>query len=89
VQLHLHGRLRRAGSLLPGPLVRGDGLPAREAVPAAGHGTWFEFSAEIFNATKALNFPNTINRGTSANTFRMTSTQSAARTAQLVWRVSW
>ena len=49
----------------------------------------FEFSAEIFNATKALNFPTTINPGTSANAFRMTSTQSAARTAQLVWRVSW
>jgi hypothetical protein len=49
----------------------------------------FEFSAEIFNATKALNFPNTINPGTSANTFRMTSTQSGARTAQLVWRVTW
>ena len=49
----------------------------------------FEFSAEIFNATKALNFPNTINPSTSANAFRMTSTQSPARTAQLVWRVSW
>jgi hypothetical protein len=49
----------------------------------------FEFSAEIFNATKALNFPNTINPGTSANTFRIQSTQSGARTAQLVWRVTW
>jgi hypothetical protein len=49
----------------------------------------FEFSAEIFNATKALNFPNTINPGSSANTFRITSTQSPARTAQLVWRVTW
>jgi hypothetical protein len=49
----------------------------------------FEFSAEVFNATRALNFPNTINPGTSANTFRMTSTQSGARTAQLVWRVTW
>ena len=49
----------------------------------------FEFSAEIFNATKALNFPNTINPSTSSNAFRMTSTQSPARTAQLVWRVSW
>ena len=48
-----------------------------------------EFSAEIFNATKAINFPNTINPGTSANTFRMTNTQSGARTAQVVWRVSW
>jgi hypothetical protein len=49
----------------------------------------FEFSAEVFNATRALNFPNTINPSTSANAFRMTSTQSPARTAQLVWRVSW
>ncbi len=49
----------------------------------------FEFSAEVFNATKAINFPNVINPSTSANAFRITSTQSAARTAQLVWRVSW
>jgi len=49
----------------------------------------FEFSAEVFNATKALNFPNTINPGTGANTFRMQTTQSGARTAQLVWRVTW
>jgi hypothetical protein len=49
----------------------------------------FEFSAEVFNATKALNFPNTINPSTSANAFRMTTTQSGARTAQLVWRVTW
>jgi hypothetical protein len=54
----------------------------------------FEFSAEVFNATKAINFPNVINPGTSANTFRNQSTgntapQSGARTAQLVWRVTW
>jgi hypothetical protein len=55
----------------------------------------FEFSAEVFNATKALNFPTTINPGfagnppTTANNFRITSTQSTARTAQLVWRISW
>jgi len=55
----------------------------------------FEFSVEVFNATKALNFPNVINPGTrnnagsTADNFRITSTQSAARTAQLVWRVSW
>jgi hypothetical protein len=49
----------------------------------------FEFSAEVFNATKALNFPNQVSPGSGANTFRITSTQSAARTAQLVWRVSW
>ena len=44
---------------------------------------------EVFNATKALNFPNVINPSTSANAFRLTSTQSPARTAQLVWRVTW
>src|SRR5262249_17737900 len=59
-----------------------------KAFQLPGHAR-FEFSAEIFNATLALNFPNTINPGTSANTFRITSTQSPARTAQLVWRVTW
>ena len=49
----------------------------------------FEMRAEVFNATKALNFPNTINPSSSTNAFRITSTQSGARTAQLVWRVSW
>jgi hypothetical protein len=49
----------------------------------------FEFSAEIFNATKALNFPNQVSPGSGAGTYQITSTQSAARTAQLVWRVSW
>jgi hypothetical protein len=49
----------------------------------------FEMRAEVFNATKALNFPNTINPSTSVNAFRITTTQSAARTAQLIWRVSW
>jgi hypothetical protein len=49
----------------------------------------FEFSAEVFNATKALNYPNVINPGTGGGTFQITSTQSGARTAQLVWRVSW
>jgi hypothetical protein len=49
----------------------------------------FEMRAEVFNATKALNFPNTINPSAAATAFRITSTQSAARTAQLVWRVSW
>ena len=48
-----------------------------------------EFSAEIFNATKAINFPNVINPGTSGDTFRIESTQSGARRAQIVWRVSW
>ena len=49
----------------------------------------FEFSAEVFNATKAINFPNVINPGTGGGTFQITSSQSGARTAQLVWRVSW
>jgi hypothetical protein len=49
----------------------------------------FEFSAEIFNATKALNFPNVVSPGIAASTFQITSTQSPARTAQLVWRVTW
>ena len=49
----------------------------------------FEFSAEIFNATKAMNFPNQINPGSGGDTFRITNTQSGARTAQIVWRVSW
>jgi hypothetical protein len=44
----------------------------------------FEFSAEVFNATKAINFPNVINPSTSGNAFRITSSQSGARTAQLV-----
>jgi hypothetical protein len=49
----------------------------------------FEMRAEVFNATKALNFPNTINPSTSTNAFRITSTQSGARTAQIVWRLNW
>jgi hypothetical protein len=54
----------------------------------------FEFSAEVFNATKALNFSNRFlafnnNGSISSNTFRLTGTRSGARTAQLVWRVSW
>ena len=53
----------------------------------------FEMRIEVFNASKALNFPNVINPSnttTGNNTaFRVQSTQSAARTAQVVWRVSW
>jgi hypothetical protein len=51
----------------------------------------FELSAEIFNAFMAKNFPNVVdpNPQTSANTFRITSTQNGARTAQIVWRVTW
>jgi hypothetical protein len=49
----------------------------------------FEISAEVFNALMAKNFPVSLNPGNGANIFRITSTQSAARTAQLVFRVSW
>ena len=42
-----------------------------KAFQLPGHAR-FEFSAEVFNATKALNFPNVINPGTSGNTFRIT-----------------
>jgi hypothetical protein len=43
-------------AVVPGPVVRRDGLPPREGVPAAGPRR-FEFSAEVFNATKALKLP--------------------------------
>ena len=59
-----------------------------KAFQLPGHAR-FEFSAEVFNATKALNFPNVINPQSAAGAFQITSTQSAARTAQLVWRVTW
>ena len=49
----------------------------------------FEVSAEVFNALMAKNFPVALNPGSGANIFRITSTQSGARTAQLVFRVSW
>jgi hypothetical protein len=49
----------------------------------------FEISAEVFNALMAKNFPNVVNPGSGANIFRITTTQSGARTAQLVFRVSW
>jgi hypothetical protein len=49
----------------------------------------FELSAEIFNALLAKNFTHSVGPGTGSNTFRTTSTQSPARTAQIVWRVSW
>ena len=60
----------------------------------------FEISAEVFNALMAKNFPvspsPSANTGTCAATNppsvpfgRICSTQSAARTAQLVFRVSW
>lgn len=59
----------------------------------------FELSIEVFNATMAKNFPlqsndgnnanNGLNPGSGASTFRIRQTQSPARTAQVVWRVSW
>jgi hypothetical protein len=55
----------------------------------------FEISAEVFNALMGKNFPNTVNpNGNSGNCVsstpfgRICSTQSAARTAQLVFRVT-
>jgi hypothetical protein len=59
-----------------------------KAFQLPGHAR-FEMSAEVFNALMAKNFPNVINPGTSSDTFRITSSQSGARTAQLVWRVTW
>jgi hypothetical protein len=47
-----------------------------------------EFAAEIFNAFRAVNFNQNLNPGTGANTFRITSGGSGARTGQLSWRVS-
>ena len=47
------------------------------------------FAAEVFNALMAKNFPVSLNPGSGANIFRIQSTQSGARTAQLVFRVSW
>jgi hypothetical protein len=47
-----------------------------------------EVSAEVFNALMAKNFPAQLNPGT-GDIFRITGTQSGARTAQLVFRVSW
>jgi hypothetical protein len=49
----------------------------------------FELSIEVFNATMAKNFPNQTSPGSGSGTFRITSTQTGARTAQVVWRVSW
>jgi hypothetical protein len=49
----------------------------------------FEISAEVFNALMAKNFPASVTPGSGGNTFRITTTQSNARTAQLVFRVSW
>ena len=47
-----------------------------------------EVAAEVFNAMRAKNFPTQINPG-GGDIFRITNTISPARTAQLVFRVSW
>ena len=44
----------------------------------------FEFSAEVFNATKALNFPTNFSPNATPSSFQIGSTLSGARTAQLV-----
>ena len=49
----------------------------------------FEVSAEVFNALMAKNFPVSLNPGSGGNVFRIQTTQSNARTAQMVFRVSW
>jgi hypothetical protein len=49
----------------------------------------FQMDVEVFNALKATNFENAINPSASSNTFRITGQDSAARTGQLVWRVTW
>src|SRR5262249_5554942 len=58
------------------------------------HKAVFETSIEIFNALQGINFNNTLNpQGTPPNgastNFQVTSQGSAARTGQLVWRISW
>jgi len=52
----------------------------------------FEFNIEVFNALKGTNFNPVLNvpdGNNIANTFRVTGQGSAARQAQLVWRVTW
>ncbi|HLB24570.1 MAG TPA: hypothetical protein VJP07_10785, partial [Dehalococcoidia bacterium] len=58
-----------------------------KGVPVGG--ARIEVSAEMFNAMMAKNFPVSLSPSNSANVFRITSTQSGARTAQIVFRVSW
>jgi hypothetical protein len=48
-----------------------------------------EFAGELFNALGAVNFSQSMNPGTGANTFRITGADSGARIGQLVWRVTW
>jgi len=50
--------------------------------------TRIEVAAEVFNALRAKNFPIALNPG-AGDIFRITTTQSGARTAQVVFRVSW
>jgi hypothetical protein len=50
--------------------------------------TRLEVAAEVFNAMKAKNFPTSLNPG-GGDIFRITGTNSGARTAQIVFRVSW
>jgi hypothetical protein len=52
----------------------------------------FDFDVEVFNALNAINFNQTLSpalQSSNANVFRITGQASAARTGQLVWRVSW
>jgi hypothetical protein len=48
----------------------------------------FDLGVEVFNLFAAKNFPNQINPGAD-NNFRITSTLSDARKAQLLFRVTW
>ena len=52
----------------------------------------FDFDVEVFNALKGTNFSQSLSpslQSANANVFRITGQGSAARTGQLVWRVSW
>jgi hypothetical protein len=52
----------------------------------------FDFDVEVFNALYAKNFSQSLSpalQNANNNVFRITGTQSAARTGQMVWRVSW
>jgi len=50
--------------------------------------TVFETNIEVFNALKGTNFNPAVNPSVSANSFRITAQGSAARQAQLVFRVT-
>jgi hypothetical protein len=49
----------------------------------------FQMDAEVFNAFRATNFRNSFSPSGSSNVFRITNQDSAARTGQLVWRITW